>query len=161
VYTRILHRARSETELQELQEFFFTELRLLQDPMFHEGRRQILVVNRDSDTQIRPSRMEKPRVASFLMVNVEPSTLERSHDSLGFERWKPRRHAGAKLRDSDRYPFRRDFRDVARDGLTGLQGAFQVAANCISRHFASFFKSLTIGADLRDCGHEHVEPAFG
>lgn len=46
--------------------------------------------------------------------------------------------------------------DVARNGFTSPQGAFQVAANGISRHLAGFLQSRTVGTDLaggRGQGH--------
>lgn len=100
-------------------------------------------------------------MTSSLVMYVETSTQKCSNDLFGFESRKLGRHARIGLWDSDRYPLRRYFSDVARNGFAGFQNAFEVAADGISRHLASLFQSLTIGADLRNSGNKDVEAAFG
>jgi hypothetical protein len=99
-------------------------------------------------------------MTSSLVMDVETSAQKRSNYLFRFESRELGRHARSGLWDSNRYPLRRYFSDVARNGFAGYQGAFQVAANGISRHLASVFKSLTVGADLGDGGDNDVEAAF-
>ncbi len=42
-----------------------------------------------------------------------------------------------------------------------FQGTFQVTANRITSHFASFFQILTERTDLRNRGHKNAESTFG
>jgi hypothetical protein len=99
-------------------------------------------------------------MTSSLVMDVEACAEKRSDDLFWFENRKLGRHAPERLWDRNRYLFRRYCSDVARNGFTSLQGAFQVAAYGISRHLAGLFKSLTVGANLRDGGNKNVEAAF-
>ena len=118
------------------------------------------MVNRNCNPEFGSKRMEQPRMASPLVMHVESCAEKRCDYLFGFENWELGRHARRGLGDRNRDPLRRDFSDIARNRFAGLQGAFQVAANGISRHVTGLFESLTIGADLRDGGDKDVETAF-
>jgi hypothetical protein len=76
-------------------------------------------------------------MTSSLVMDVETGTKKRRDHFFGFENREFGRHARRGLGDGNRHPLRRDFSDVARNRFTGLQGAFQVTANRVSRHLAS------------------------
>jgi hypothetical protein len=77
-------------------------------------------------------------MAAFLMVNVQAGAKECGDYLLRFENRQLGRHA-ARLRDGDRNPFSRDFRNVTGNWFTCLQSAFQKAADRVSGHVPSFF----------------------
>jgi hypothetical protein len=71
--------------------------------------------------------MKELRKTSSLVMDVENGTQKGSDYLFGLENRKLGRHARSGLWDGNGYPLRRYFSDVARNGFTGLQGAFQVA----------------------------------
>jgi len=133
---------------------------LLEDAVLEERRRQILVVDGNRNSKFGSTRMKQARMASSLVVDVKTGAKKYRDNLFGFENWKLGRHAPSGLWNGDRHPLRRDFGDVAGNRFTGHQNAFEVASNCVSRHFASVLQGLTVGTDLRDGGNKDIESAF-
>lgn len=67
-------------------------------------------------------------MASSLVMDVETGAHKSSDYLLGLESREFGRHARNGLWDGNRYPLRRYLSDVAWNGFTSLQSAFQVAA---------------------------------
>ena len=66
-------RGRSE----QFEEFFLAQTGLLEDAVLQKCRRNVFVMHWNGYTELRPRPMEKPCVASALMVNVETGALKR------------------------------------------------------------------------------------
>jgi len=116
-------------------------------------------VDRDRNAKLGASPVQQARMAASLVMHIEPSPHKCCDDLFGLK-YRQLRHASRNLRDGDRNPLRRYFSDVARDWFSGLKSAFQIAPDRVARHLTSFLKSLSVGADLRDRGNEHIEPTF-
>ena len=101
-------------------------------------------------------RCRSPR-GFLLVVHVGSGTFERGDYLLGPENRELWRHAKRRLRNGHRNPLCGQFGDVVRDLFARFDGAFQIAPDRVSRHFARFFQGPTIGADLRNGRHEHAE----
>jgi len=68
---------------QQLQKFFFGEIRLFENPVFQQRRRHVFVVDRDRDVQVETRPMQKARVASPLVVHIETGALQSGDHLLG------------------------------------------------------------------------------
>jgi len=60
-----------EAGLEKLKELLFAQIRLLENAMFEQRRKNILVVNGNRYVESRRRAMKESRVASLLMVNVK------------------------------------------------------------------------------------------
>jgi hypothetical protein len=92
--------------------------------------------NRNVD--LGAGRVKKTGMAPSLMVNIESAAQERCDYLPWFENRQLGRHAG-RLRDGDRNPLSRDFRDVTGNWFTCLQSALQEAADGVPGHLPGFF----------------------
>jgi len=63
---------RHKAGLEKSKEFIFTQIRLLENAVLEQGRRNIFAVNGNRYVESRYGAMKQPRVTSLLVVNVEP-----------------------------------------------------------------------------------------
>src|SRR5205823_4902135 len=69
---------RCKIGLEKFKEFFLAQVRLLENPMLEQRRRNILAVDRNRYVKSRLCTMEQPRVASLLVMNVKTGAQQTS-----------------------------------------------------------------------------------
>ena len=77
-------------------------------------------MDRNRHPELGSKRMEQARMTSSLVMDVEAGPKKCSDYLFGLENRELGRHAQSGLWDGNRYPLRRYFSDVARNGFTSL-----------------------------------------